>query len=110
MKLDNPITVTPPPIKQKDGSEKISSVIVLKDLNYLLIDNVNGKKAMVHISYIPQPLILWKDQEYDAIGDYTQQQVEDRIIELLGDDPSSVLNNLFIVASAPKFPSNTSNN
>jgi hypothetical protein len=107
MQLEKSITITPPPIKQKDGSEKISSVIVLKELNYLLIDNVNAKKAMVQISYIPQPLILWKDQEYDTVGDYTQQQVEDRIIELLGDDPSSVLNNLFV---APKSPSNTSNN
>lgn len=30
-------------------------------------------------------LVLWQGDEYDAIGDYTQEQVESRVLELLGD-------------------------
>ena len=31
------------------------------------------------------PLTLWQGDEYDAIGDYTQAQVEARVLEVLGD-------------------------
>ncbi len=31
-------------------------------------------------------LILWQDDEYDAVGDWTQSQAESRIIDLKGDD------------------------
>jgi hypothetical protein len=36
-------------------------------------------------------LILWQDDEYDAVGDWTQSQAESRIIDLLGDDIQGAL-------------------
>jgi hypothetical protein len=43
-----------------------------------------------------QTLTLWENESYDVAGDYTQAQVEARILELLGDDPKSVLETLII--------------
>lgn len=39
-------------------------------------------------------LILWRDDEYDAVGDWTQSQAESRIIDLLGDDIQGALQSL----------------
>lgn len=33
-----------------------------------------------------KPLTLWSNEEYDAIGDWTQAQAESRVLELLGSD------------------------
>ena len=98
MKLQRSITVTPS-YKKADGLIYQSTPIILNELNFLLIDNANAKKVIVMISYIPLPLVLWEGVAYDEVGDYTQVQVENRIIELLGDDPSLVLNSLFITSS-----------
>lgn len=42
----------------------------------------------------PKALVLWSGDDYTQIGDYTQSQVEAKIIELLGNDPASVLKTL----------------
>lgn len=33
----------------------------------------------------PRPVLLWEGDAYDAAGDYTQAQVESRVLEVLGD-------------------------
>ncbi len=33
----------------------------------------------------PRHILLWADEAYDAAGDYTQAQVEARVLEVLGD-------------------------
>lgn len=33
----------------------------------------------------PRHILLWADDAYDAAGDYTQAQVEARVLEVLGD-------------------------
>lgn len=96
MNLSNPITITPPPITKKDGTVKNFDPIVLNRLDITLVDNSIKKVASVHIRPCPRPLILWKNQEYDNMGDYTQAQVESKILELLGDNPSEILENLFL--------------
>ena len=42
----------------------------------------NGKHRQIPL--LIKPLILWSGEEYDNIGDYTQSQAEDRVLELLG--------------------------
>jgi hypothetical protein len=39
-------------------------------------------------------LLLWSGDAYDAAGDYTQDQAEDRLREVLGADPAAVLQGL----------------
>lgn len=94
MNLSQPIIVQPDPIRKKDGSYKNLLPITLNELKLVILDDVSMKKCSVQIVPFPNPLLLWSGEEYDSVGDYTQQQVESRILEKLGDDPGAVLKNL----------------
>lgn len=94
MNLNEPIIVQPDPIKKRDGSYKTLLPIRLESLKFIILDDNNKKECAVRISPFPLPLVLWSGDEYDLVGDYTQEQVESRIMEKLGNDPISVLKNL----------------
>lgn len=74
MKLDNPITV----------NLGAGDPLVLNDLDVLVLDHQARKLVLAKVHQLAGPLTLWRGPEYDAIGDYTQAQVENRIKELLG--------------------------
>lgn len=99
MNLSSPITITPPPIIKTDGTVKNFDPMTFNELDVTIIDNSKRKMVMAQIRPCPRPIILWKDDEYTAVGDYTQAAAEAKIIELLGDDPISVLENLFVFPS-----------
>jgi hypothetical protein len=100
MILAQPITVTPPSITKKDGSVKTFNPITLNELDVTIIDNAKRKSVVAQIRPVPMPLVLWSGADYDAAGDYTQAQVEARVLELLGNEPAKALENLFV----PKLP------
>jgi hypothetical protein len=74
MKLDNAVTIDL-------GS---GDPLVLNDLDVILIDHQSRKLVLARVHPAAKSLPLWRGQDYDAIGDYTQAQVEARIKELLG--------------------------
>lgn len=94
MNLDTEIVVNPDPIKRKNGSVRKILPIKLSTLKFTILDDVQKKECAVRIVPFPIPLVLWSGVDYDHIGDYTQAQVENRIIELLGDKPADVLKSL----------------
>lgn len=94
MNLNEPLVVQPDPIKKRDGSYKTLLPIQLNSLKFVILDDNNKKECAVRISPFPIPLVLWSGDEYDLVGDYTQEQVESRIMEKLGNDPASVLKSL----------------
>lgn len=49
----------------------------------------NGKSRPIPLPI--KPLVLWSGEEYDNIGDYTQSQAEDRVLELLGSNIEETL-------------------
>lgn len=69
--------------------------MTLNELDITIIDNAKRKSALAQIRGVPRPLVLWEKEAYDIAGDYTQAQVEARILELLGNDPKTVLESLF---------------
>lgn len=95
MNLPNSITFTPPSFTRKDGTVRSFDPITLNQLDVTIIDNSNRKSVVAKILGIPKALVLWENQEYINIGDYTQAQAEARILELLGNDPSKVITDLF---------------
>ena len=101
MILANPITITPPAITKADGTVKTFNPITLNELDITVIDNAKRKSVMAQIRPVPRPLVLWEKDAYDATGDYTQAQVEARVLELLGSDPKSVLEGLFLPPVPP---------
>lgn len=42
----------------------------------------NGKSRPIPLPI--KPLVLWSGDEYDNVGDYTQVQAEEKVLELLG--------------------------
>lgn len=98
MNLSSPITIQPPTIH---GNTPPSFII--DSLNIVLVDNSTYKTVCAQLLIGARHMVLWGNEDYDNIGDYTQAQAEARIIELLGDDPKSVLESLYPV---PKLNSN----
>lgn len=84
MKLNSPITVN-----------FAGSPILLEELDLTVIDKTQRKTVAVKIHPLANPLFLWRGPEYDKIGDYTQSQVEARILELLGENLTEGLQRLF---------------
>lgn len=104
MILSSPITITPPAITKADGTVKTFNPITLTDLDVTIIDNSKRKSVVAQIRPVPRPLVLWEKAAYDLAGDYTQAQVEARVTELLGSDPKSVLEGLFLAPAPPARP------
>lgn len=96
MDLSAPVTVQPPPQPLKTGTIRTFKPITFSKLDVTLVDNIDQKLCVARIRQCPRHLVLWQGDAYDAIGDYTQTQAENRIRELLGDDPRPVLETLFI--------------
>ena len=102
MILSNPVTITPPAITKADKTIKTFNPITLTELDITIIDNSKKKTVLAKVTPCPIPLILWQGVSYTAIGDYTQAQVENKILELLGGDPKTVLEDLFVPSSPTK--------
>lgn len=101
MILANPVTITPPAITKADGTVKTFNPITLTELDVTIIDNAKRKSVMAQVRPCPRPLSLWEGDAYTSAGDYTQAQVEARVNELLGNDPKSVLEGLFLPPAPP---------
>jgi hypothetical protein len=96
MNLLTPITIQPPTITRSNGEVRVQKPIILTELDITIVDNKKRKICEVRIRPCPYPLILWSGDDYDIIGDYTQEQVEDRVLELLGSDAKAGLETLFV--------------
>lgn len=97
MNLANPITITPPSLTRKDGTVRTFNPITLNELDVTIVDNAKRKIVSVQIRPFPRMLVLWTGAAYEAAGDYTQAQVEAKVLELLGSNPASVLQGLFLM-------------
>lgn len=95
MNIPSPITITPPSFTRTDGTVRTFQPLTLNSLDITIIDSPVRRTVSVAIRPCPLPLVVWQGDAYDAAGDYTQAQLEARVLELLGSDPAAVLNGLF---------------
>jgi len=95
MNLPTPITIQPPTITRSTGEVRAQKPITLSELDVTLIDNLKRKRCEARIRPCPYPLVLWSGVAYDEAGEYTQADVEERILELLGPDIKARLEGLF---------------
>ncbi len=86
MKLNNPITIN------AQGSS-----LVVEELDLAIIDRPLRKVVVVKIHPLARPLVIWQKDQYDQAGDYTQTQLETRVLEILeaNNDLQNNLQNLF---------------
>lgn len=101
MNLPNPVTIQPPTITRSNGEVRVQKPITLTELDVTIIDNNKRKSVVAQLRPCPFPLVLWTREAYDAAGDYTQVMVENRVLELLGDDIKAGLEKLFVPPSPP---------
>jgi hypothetical protein len=97
MNLPSPVTIQPPSITRRDGEVRVQKPITLNALDVTIMDSSRRKSCIARIHPCPFPLTLWSGAAYDAAGDYTQAQVEARVLELLGSDLKAGLEGLFRV-------------
>jgi len=97
MNLSAPVTIQPPSITRKSGEVRVQKPITLNALDITIMDNATRKSCIARIMPCPFPLTLWAGADYDAAGDYTQAQVEARVLELLGSDIKAGLEGLFVM-------------
>ena len=95
MKLPFPVTITPPPYSDGTGKVTQPEPIVLDTLNITYMDTPSSKSLSARIDRFPTNLILYTGEEYTSAGDWTQQQAELRVLEVLGSDPAAKLRSLF---------------
>ena len=72
------------------------NIITLSDLDIVILDHNIKKIVIARLSLFLKPIVLWRGDQYENVGDYTQAQVEARILELLGDDIQTFLQPLVI--------------
>lgn len=49
-----------------------------------MVDFPEQKKVIVHIEELDQPVVLWEGDSYDAIGEWTNSDVQSKLAELYG--------------------------
>jgi hypothetical protein len=86
MELVTPVALT------VDGVE-----LALDRLAPVFIDDSARKIVLARLHPAFRPIMLWRRETYDAIGDWTQAQAEAKIIELLGDNQQETLHS-FVIA------------
>lgn len=91
MILNNPVKINNNKIA--NNGKLITEEITITELYPILIDNNRRKSVVAQLIPFFDTIMLWANEEYDSIGDYTQAQAENRILEILGDDPSNILKN-----------------
>jgi hypothetical protein len=101
MNLPHTITIQPPTITRSNGEIRVQKPITLTELDITIIDNAKRKSCVVRVRPCPYPINLWSGDAYDEIGDYTQSQVEERVLEVLGTDIKAGLENLFVPPARP---------
>jgi len=70
--------------------------IEMSDVDIMTMDHASRKVVLARLGPMFRPLVLWRGNDYDTAGDYTQAQVEAKILELLGDNPQETLQSLVI--------------
>ena len=85
MQLNNPVTLN-----------VYGDQVTMSELHVMIMDDSSRKLVLTKVAPFLSPLLLWKGEEYSMIGDYTQEQVEQRIIEILGNNPQEKLQSLVI--------------
>jgi hypothetical protein len=93
--LKNQITINPPPYSDNTGKVITPNSITLDSIDLVIIDNTKNKTVIAQILPISITTVIWKGADYDLIGDWTKSQVEKKLEELMGDNPSKFLRSLY---------------
>jgi hypothetical protein len=86
MQLSQPVTIT---INAEE--------LIFARFDAVIIDDAARKIVLARLHPTLRPIMLWRGDSYDEIGDWTQAQADAKILELLGDNPQEMLQS-FVIA------------
>jgi hypothetical protein len=92
MKLENQINVQPPPYSDNSGQIITPDAIVTNELEVVYADDPKRKTVNVTITHFPLPVTLLSG---DAYKEWTKADLESKLKDILGSNPSGVLRSLF---------------
>lgn len=95
MKLKEPVTIMPPPYSDNNGSVIYPNPITFEDLKITVHDNFHTKTIGVHIQGIPTIVSLVSKEEYDDFGEWSRQNIFDKLLQKMGDHPAAYLRSIF---------------
>lgn len=106
MKLDNPITIIPPPVMNDSGAINQSMPVTLTELDVTYSDNPKNRAYYATINKIPQLVNLFNKEDYDNAGLINREVAEQKLRSILGSDPAAYLRSLFprTIAEDPHGP------
>ena len=88
--LASQITYTPPAIGGKTFPPVTTSTLPVT-----FRDSPDLQTVWAFIKNVPKPIVLWQGAAYSAIGDWTQNEANAQVLEMLGSNPAQVIENLF---------------
>lgn len=95
MKLNQTVTINPPPYSDNNGNIITPQPLVLDELKLVIMDDLSNKSINVRIHGIPTLILVVSKDEYDTFGEWSRQQIIDKLSEKLGDNPAQFLRSLF---------------
>jgi len=99
MKLRYPLNITFPEKTLKDGTVvPQTTVAYLTSIPLTIIDNDTTKRVQVKLDNSQGNITIWEKSVYDLAGNYTTEQIEERLYEILGEnenDASLKISKLF---------------
>lgn len=96
IKLDQPITLNPPPYTDNATNKVIQPAPVnLTELKITYTDTPHEKTVVARIENTPGYFVLFSGEQYDIMGDWTQAQAEAALKARLGDDIQKTLQSMY---------------
>lgn len=96
MKLNQNIVINPPPFSNNQGQIiNPPQININSEIFPIFTDNTYTKSVFAQIQNIPVQIMLWSGSDYETVGDWTQAQAEERLLQVLGDDPSKTIRSLY---------------
>jgi ABC-type phosphate transport system substrate-binding protein len=75
----------------------VNSITIPANPQYYIVDNSESKTVAAVFKGLQKPMILWAGADYDSIGNWTQEQADARIIEILGSNPAEVFTSMLVL-------------
>jgi hypothetical protein len=94
IKLETPITITPPPFTNENNQVVRPGSMTFDTLNISYVDTPSNKNLVAYINGLPGSFTLFSGQQYDIIGDWTQEQADRALRSQLGNTAEEITETL----------------
>jgi hypothetical protein len=102
--LPSSITIQLPPFINENGEQTNFDPITLSAIEYTVSYDNSIKICRANIKNMNRVIVLWRGQDYDAAGNWTDADTDARLLSILGSNPQAYLQAL--VTPPTQTPSN----